>query len=364
MKSELAEEVLEGLMEWNPDAFSDRVRKLEALATHKYDEYGNFRPGVKFFESLAAWLHQFTDVAERRIALEFVLDHLVFISDAEMTHLVELVYPDQMRPVLLRRAASATGIESHRVAQIAASPAFLALRRRSLILGASDGARLDRLRRSAPVLSHEQFLQNARPSPEVIRPMTEELARALEKLGLNAPTTFAHVFLVDDFAGSGETMLRWDDKEEKHKGKLIKLSEALGTLSEQGLVEDDVEVTVVLYAAAEQATTNIEKLLAPSGLPPWEVRTVQSLPLWLRVDREDHDMAALSERYYDEVLTDEHKGRAPLGYAACALPLVLTHNAPNNSISLIWADTTEEEESLLGRRALFPRYERHHRDRP
>jgi hypothetical protein len=26
------------------------------------------------------------------------------------------------------------------------------------------------------------------------------------------------------------------------------------------------------------------------------------------------------------------------GYANCALPLVLEHNTPNNSISLLWAD--------------------------
>ena len=90
---------------------------------------------------------------------------------------------------------------------------------------------------------------------------------------------------------------------------------------------------------------------------------MQSLPSTVKVDQSDPAMADLSRRFYDDVLTDEHKGRAPLGYADCALPLVLSHNTPNNSISLLWADTTVEPQSL-NRLALFPRYERHHRDRP
>jgi len=71
------------------------------MATHKWDEYGNFRPGVKFFESLAAWLYQFDSDVDRATALDFVLERLVFLSDAEMTHLIELIYPDHMESVLL-----------------------------------------------------------------------------------------------------------------------------------------------------------------------------------------------------------------------------------------------------------------------
>ena len=83
----------------------------------------------------------------------------------------------------------------------------------------------------------------------------------------------------------------------------------------------------------------------------------------LRVSTTAPDFAALAVAYYDDVMTDEHKGSAPLGYAGCELPLVLSHNTPNNSVSLLWADTTAEPQSM-GRRALFPRYERHHKDRP
>jgi hypothetical protein len=267
VKSELAEELLGVLMGWDRVAFAEKVRRLEAMATHKFDEYGNFRPGVKFFESLAAWLDQFEDPVDRATALDFVLDHLIFLSDAEMTHLIELVYPDHMEPVLLDSVAAATGISRFRVHELVTHDHFAALRRRSLVLGASDGARLDRLRRSAPFLSHEQFLQSSEPPSDLIEPMCGKLAEALAQLGLDVPARFAHVFLVDDFAGSGETLVRIKDG--AVKGKLHKLGGALEGLRQLKLV----------------------------------------------------------------------------------------------TVSPLWGDTTDEPGGL-GRRALFPRYERHHRDRP
>ena len=360
MRSELAEELLNSLMGWDRAAFQEKVRRLEALAAYKYDEYANFRPGVKFLESLAAWLGQFESGTERVTALEFVLERVVFISDAEMSHLIELVYEDHIEAVLRRHVAGALEVPEWRVAEIVGSSEYRELRRRSLILGASDGARLDRLRRSAPLLSHEQFLQATEPRSEDVAAMCEKLHTALEAQGLSPAGSFAQIFLVDDFAGSGETMLRVEDG--VHKGKLVKLNRAVDRLIKDGLVEEDVGVTVVLYAATEQAINHLSRELEECGMANYEIRVVQSIPASLRVDTTSPDFSALSEKYYDESITDEHKGRAPLGYASCALPLVLSHNTPNNSVSLLWADTTAD--SALRRRALFPRYERHHRDRP
>lgn len=361
MRPELAEELLHKLMDWDRAAFQEKVRRLEVLASYKFDEYGNFRPGVKFLESLAAWLNQFGDQIERTTALDFVLDRLIFISDGEMTHLIELVYADHIELVLRRRVARQLDCSPYQIARIVGNDAFAALRRRSLVLGASDGARLDRLRRSAPFLSHEQFLQSNEPPIGLVAAMRDKLVEALGQRKLDAPATFGHVFLVDDFAGSGETMLRIKDG--AYKGKLCKLADAMDKLAAEGLLSKDVGVTVILYVASEQARIHLDTTLKTSPLPSWEVRVVQELPSWIRVNEQDAAFAALCERYYDRVLTDEHKGEAPLGYASCALPVVLSHNTPNNSVSLLWADTTQEPDSL-GRRALFPRYERHHRDRP
>lgn len=361
MKTELAEELLANLMDWDREAFQEKVRQLEALATYKFDEYANFEPGVKFFESLAAWLDQFEEPHDRAVALDFVLERLVFISDAEMTHLIELVYPDHIEMVLRARAARETGISPFAVAELARSAQFRGLRRRSLILGASDGAQLGRLRRSAAVLSHEQFLPSADLSASTLERMRDKLATALEKLGIGAPATFSQIFLVDDFAGSGQTLLR--EENGAIDGKLKRLHDAIANHSATGVLAEDLEVTLILYVATEQALGHLRATLPKSPFPDWTVEAAQILPDWIRVDRADTAMTSLAERYYDPALDDDIKGRVPLGYSDCALPVILSHNTPNNSIAILWGDTTAEPGSKA-RLALFPRFERHHRDRP
>jgi hypothetical protein len=348
-------------MDWDEEAFLERTRQLEAMATLKYDEYGNYRPGIKFFESLSAWLDQLQPGAERETALNFVLERLVFISDAEMTHLIETVYPDHIEAVLLQQTARDLQIPTHKVEALAASEHFRALRRRSLILGASDGARLDRLRRSAPFLSHEQFLQATEPTADLVKPMCDTLTEALDQLKLQGPSTFEQVFFVDDFSGSGETMLR--KKNGQFKGKLIKLQRAVTKLVEAEHLDPNPAVTVVLYVASAQAEQHITSMLEQAGLAHWNLRVAHLLPVSVKVDNSDPAMAELCHSYWDPAASDKHKGDAPVGYAECALPVVLSHNTPNNSVCLLWADTTAEPDSL-NREALFPRYERHHRERP
>ena len=51
---------------------------------------------------------------------------------------------------------------------------------------------------------------------------------------------------------------------------------------------------------------------------------------------------------------------AKLGFGQCALPLILEHNTPNNSIALIWADTPGEHDRRHAMRPLFRRRQRAH----
>ena len=61
----------------------------------------------------------------------------------------------------------------------------------------------------------------------------------------------------------------------------------------------------------------------------------------------DVAMLTLCDKYYDHALfkrLEKHCREAgmdtmKLGYAYCALPVVLEHNTPNNSIPLLWAET-------------------------
>lgn len=104
MNNQLAEELLSKVMSWQPTDFNQVGLELQAMASYKYDEYQQFSPGMRFTESLASWLSQFTP-NERAQALDYVCKHLVFISTAEMNHLVSIAYPDCIRPLLLDLAA-------------------------------------------------------------------------------------------------------------------------------------------------------------------------------------------------------------------------------------------------------------------
>ena len=89
---------------------------------------------------------------------------------------------------------------------------------------------------------------------------------------------------------------------------------------------------------------------------------VHALPKEARLDADrDRDIIALAndDRYFDKEVDDEHAEvggtSMRLGYADCRLPLILPHNAPNNSIYLLWG---EYRQTFTG---LFPRVSRHKR---
>lgn len=358
MKDELAEHLLATVMSWDEAAVVAHVPALQALAELKYDEYEGFRPGEQFVESLAVWLEQFEDADDRAALLRFVLSNLVFVSRAELDHLITLVYPDVIRPLLRRHVGQTHDLPLYRVRTISESSAFASLQRRTLVLGLADGARLDRLRRACPQLSHEQFYLVPELSAEARQRMRERLRLALEKRRLDGEPQFSRVILVDDFSGSGYTLIHEDNV--MWAGKLPRCRSQLDDLVTDGVLDADHAVTVVIYVATEAAQRTVAERLAAAGMN-WGFEVIQVLGESLRVA--DPDIVRICRWFYDPALDDEHKGSAPLGFADLAMPLVLSHNTPNDSVSILWADTRSQRDGLK-RAALFPRYERHHPDRP
>ncbi|QEK50684.1 hypothetical protein FYC62_02645 [Pedobacter aquae] len=64
------------------------------------------------------------------------------------------------------------------------------------------------------------------------------------------------------------------------------------------------------------------------------------------------------DNYFDESIIDGHyevgqTGKPYLGFNECALPLVLNHNTPNNSLPILWLPA---DKKFTG---LFPRVTRH-----
>jgi hypothetical protein len=362
MRAELAERLLARVMGWEESEVAQYRPYLQDMAGYKYDSYQQFAPGMRFVESLAIWLQQFGERELREAAFDFVLNRLVFFSSAEMDHFVAIAYQDCVVPILAKRAASQSGISPHLRARVCASSAFSQVRRRSLFLGLSDGARTDVFRRQAAgELSNEQIWQ----SYEVGKTKADELKKMATSGGHDDGPAFDTVFLLDDFTASGRTYLRLDPTTGEHKGKIVKF---LSGISELSILAPDAELHLVVYvatsAACEYLSAQAAEYLAGAGHGDlsFHIHTIQCLQPALALN---HDQATLDPRvvdliarYYDSDAENDHTRVGGVdvkyGFAGCGLPVVLAHNTPNNSVFLLW--TSRPPYALHG---LFPRVSRH-----
>ena len=358
MKDELASRALARVLQWDAGEVAGRGADLQVMSTLKYDEYEGFRPGEGFLEHLTAWLSQL-DPADRERAVTFVRDELVFISRAELDHLIETVYPDIIRPLLVRETAARIEVPTWRVRTITESREFRDIQRRTLVLALGDGARIDRLRRTSE-LSHEQFYL----APELSDESAGRMARTLRKAVNDDEALFEQVLLVDDFAGSGVTTLRKDGA--GWTGRLERTRAHLDKIAGKAVV-DEPKVWVLVYLASTQAKEHIETAMQERGLG-WDLHVVQEIGPDLRVD--DEAMLRMCRDYFDDTnyeILGHHVRTAPgdvrVGFGDGRLPVVLSHNTPNNSISILWADTTDRAGSG-NQRGLFPRRHRHNAERP
>lgn len=359
-----ASQLLARVMEWGEegDPVGTHVPTLQILAEYKYDQYQRFSPGKRFMESLALWLNQF-EQPHRATALELVLKRLVYVSEAELSHLVGTAHPDVIVPERLRLVADEQGIPAHRVSELARHRRSKELSIKSLYLGLSDGARTNELRRSSDgEITNEQIWHAHELGEEKASDMLMELKRALkeEELSTESPN-FNLIWLLDDFAGSGNTYIRFEDGH--FKGKLPKL---YALLQSQRLVEPShYEVFLLLYMATRKAIDHIEywteRFTTSAGYKPLQLRVLSVLENDISLaTTSDVDLLSLltHEKYVDAKVADRHfkvggEPDARWGFAHCALPLVLAHNTPNNSIYILWGP---EGTVFPG---LFPRVSRH-----
>lgn len=368
MRKDLAEGLLAKTMGWSDDEKASERAYLESFASYKYDEYQQFSPGRRFIESLALWLNQFDEGADRRAAYDFVRRRLLFISTSEMNHLVELTFPTVVRRRLIADTAAALSVDDFRVKAIVETTEYRKRLRQTLVLGLSDGARTDWFRRANPQeLSNEQVFHAYDVSDPKTAGMVDDLRKHLGKiLGREATedeARFRYVVLLDDFSGSGTSFVR-DDGKGGWTGKIAKIVQNLMTDGNLGdaIAKDGVKIIIVLYVAADQAidyiAEHLQKLDFGKGAIEFEV--IHKLGPQTPLD-DERDKAILDlvgdDRFFDEDADDEHskvgKASKRYGFAGCRLPLVLAHNSPNNSIYLLWG---EDDQRVTG---LFPRVSRH-----
>jgi hypothetical protein len=365
MRASLAERLLATVMDWSPVDIARERPLLDVLARLKYDEYQQFSPGMRFIESLAYWLSQFDQPAERQTAYEFFRSRLIFCSTAEMNHLVSLAYADHIRPHLLRKVAEELGLNPWHLPKAVERPEFKVLERQTLFLGLSDGARTDVFRRVNPHLSTEQVRQSHELADDRVEKLLGKLRKRLTEILGAEPTAdqcrFRTLVLLDDFSASGISYLRkdkdlWDGKIGSFLTNLLNKENSTSSL----VVPNDLDLQILLYMATEQAFKSISEKLTEvctgSGIRPI-VSVVYLIGEHVKLIKGNNGhLDAVLDTYYDnENETDSTRlGGTDLryGFAACGLPLILSHNTPNNSIGLLWAQGSKM-------RPLFPRVTRH-----
>jgi hypothetical protein len=387
MNSNLASLLLSSVMSWDYVGLNSERPELEFMGSMKYDAYDRFMPGTRFMSSLVQWLNQF-DEEDRATVLNFVKKKLVFISSPQMNYLVDLLYDSKIRPILLRKATENAQTPSYILCNKKVQKQFEIEKRSSLVVGLSDGAHTDILRRSAG-FSNEQVLTNYYPDGKKLKDMLKDL-REDKKLEGVENVYFRNIFLIDDFTASGKSFVRYDEKAKKFKGKLSKIIDELYATNIEPTEEEkkkgkkeelhmsylldanqpEIHIDILFCMATQKAEDNIRKSLddflekRSYGKIRYHIHVVQKLDESLSRDiTGDPDLMRVLEKpkYLHQNLKDDTAykvgsvNRPYLGFDECALPVVLSHNTPNNSLPILWQDTDDEKQF----KGLFPRISRH-----
>jgi len=363
----LLEKVISGIEKVDEDMTQSYIKYFQAIARYKYDNYQQYSAGLRFIETLAIWLEQFNS-SDKKIALDFIMKHIVYISSAEINLIAESCFIDNLQYILIKITAEKLGIPEYKLNQIEKSTEYEILKRQSLFCGLSDGARLDMFRRAnTGILTHEQIYLTYELSEQRISKMKDELIEDLNDrfdLKLEPDSTdakFKTLFLIDDFAASGTSYLKHSDGQ--LKGKIAGLYKNLfdeKTKMESAFDKDNLKIYIILYICSTQAKqtieSNFEKLFKLYGHKP-ELIIMHELEdkYKINADQDIFDVCK-NDKYYDkELIEDKHtQTNIQLGFSDCALPLILEHNTPNNSVPLLW--TYDNSDIFKG---LFPRIPRH-----
>ena len=377
MNSNLANQLLASIMKWDAQTLASERAALEFMGSMKYDAYDRYMPGMRFMSSMVQWLNDIEE-EDRDEAYKFIKEKLVFISSTQMNYLVDLLYDSKIRPILLDMATTETGMPSYKRSSNVVHNRFEIEKRSALVVGLSDGAHTDILRRSAG-FSNEQVLTNYYPDGKKLKDMLDEL-RKDDKLKSIEKPYFRRIFLIDDFTASGKSFIRYDESDGKYHGKLKKIIDELCTRGyvEKGQKiehlsyllnpEQKIQIDILFSIATEKAKTSIKdnlddylKSVGWQDKVEFNIHIVQLLEDKLSNDiKSDNNLVRVLKKdkhFVEECVISKSykvgKNDSPwLGFDECALPVVLAHNTPNNSLPIIWQDA----ERFHG---LFPRISRH-----
>lgn len=274
-----------------------------------------------------------------------------------------MTFHDSIKSYIVKQISNELGIKEYKIKEILKKNEYKILKRQSLFLGLSDGARTDFFRRASG-LSHEQVYSTYMIGYVKSKDLLEKLSEGLSGFGLKSDKSkFRTIFLIDDFSASGISYLRKEGDE--FKGKIAKfLIEIMDDNSDISKLVNtsDLKIYVVLYLATTKAASRIKDMAN-------QISKSLGISVQVIIVHEISDTSVLNEqnlgaflkiikKYYDpKIETDAYKkGKHDypyLGFDECGLPLVLSHNTPNNSLPILWFDIDEHEY-----RGLFSRVQR------
>jgi len=371
MKAQLALKALGEIMQWDDSRAQTEFQWLRLMARLKYDAYEDFRAGARFIESLVTWLQQF-DQEDREPMYEIVRRRIIYFGGEELQRLVDLFYPRTLEKRLVKNICKKFNIPPFRFwVHAEAVKEFRKQLRKTLIMALSDGARIDQLRRATyGLLVNDQFVGMT----QVDEDKWDELLKELRKDLGDPSARFSHVVLVDDFMGTGSTILRNESGE--WKGRLPRFRKTLNNIAglEEKAFEPEWTLQVHHYLALPRSNKQTEdrarKARTELGEENWFPNIDFTYELGIPDEfslAKDSRFVGLSKKYYNSsVETDSTRksgfDNMSLGYGECGLPVVIGHNTPNNSVPLLWYECdarvvkgVQEPEM----RPLFRRRQRH-----
>jgi hypothetical protein len=351
MKDELAEKLLVRIMKWDANKLNEERFYIQLFADLKYDDYQKYSQGMRYVESLALWLNNFDD-DDKEMMYTFIKDNLIYISEGQMRNLVENAYPFHIIPVLINKA-KLINCSSAKNSVKKNKELYNSIVKKTLFLGLSDGSHIDIFRRANPNLSNEQI--------SVYYDLSKE--RINEMFNTTSKDVFVDntIFLLDDFSGSGISFVRKENEE--WKGKIVKF---INRLKEYGIPVKNIDVYILLYTATKKAINHINEQLEiylneQNITKIWKADMIQSItPLDC-----SEKITELFKKYYIKYsmsqIEDEHykKGGTSepyMGFNCGKLPVVFSHNTPNNTFPAIWFAPIDYFHKYRG---LFPRVSRH-----
>lgn len=369
MKDDSANTLLKTIMNWSNDGITREIPNLQALAAYGYDDYQQFKPGMRFIESLAGWLNRIPH-DKRNTAFDFIKDRLLFITRSQMEQIVSTAYPDYIIPLLLNQVSkeSKKKIPRWNVAKIIKSKEFEILHHQCLFTGLSDGSQIDIFRRSNSKINHEQVSRTHEINKPRAEKIEKELKKRLDIFKTEKPSKyFRNVFLLDDFSASGISYLK--EKESAPCGVTGKIASFYNSIQDKNdplydLINlKDLRVYLILYVATEDAKIHLQKLgkklFSSIHFSVIVIHTIRDHVKYDENENKEFTKLIKDKKYGWEEISDIHTAQGDeskpyLGFDSCALPIILHHNTPNNSLPILHRNDDKTEF-----KGLFPRISRH-----